>query len=95
MISINLTREWIEDFEYNIFDHLEKQEVDVVSTKQEFFEDDPSGDMEAPNEEIKKEGLEHAISKTTCASGDLYSESIDGEVLKRKYLVNHLQYQGR
>ena len=24
MISINLTREWIKDFEYNIFDHLEK-----------------------------------------------------------------------
>ena len=32
MISINLERECIEDLEYNIFDHLEKQEADVVST---------------------------------------------------------------
>ena len=50
--------------------------------KQEFIEAVPSGNMEASTEEIKEEGLEHELSEATCASGDFYSERIDGEVLK-------------
>ena len=39
MISIDIERYWIEDLEYNIADHLEKQETDVVDIKQEILED--------------------------------------------------------
>ncbi|KAH0714401.1 hypothetical protein KY284_007306 [Solanum tuberosum] len=67
-ISINLEGDWIEDLEYNIADHLEKQEVDVDGTKQEIFEDVLSGDRVATIEEIKEEDLEQ--------------ESIEGDVLE-------------
>lgn len=50
--------------------------------KQNFFKYAPSDDMVASTVEIEKQDLEHAISETTCASGDLYKESIDGEVLE-------------
>ena len=56
--------------------------INVVGIKQEIFADNPSGDMEASIEEIKEEGPEHAISETTCASGDLYSDRVYGEVLE-------------
>ena len=56
--------------------------INVVGIKQEIFADNPSGDMEASIEEMKEEGPKHAISEATCASGDFYSESIDGEVLE-------------
>ncbi|KAH0674426.1 hypothetical protein KY284_025513 [Solanum tuberosum] len=46
--------------------------------------DVPIGDMVAAIEEIKEENLEHAISETTCASGDLYKESIERDVLEVK-----------
>ena len=55
MISINLEKDWIEDIEYNIADHLEKKEVDIISMKKEIFEDVRSGDMVASIEEIEKE----------------------------------------
>ena len=37
MISINLEIDWIEDLEYNIADHLEKQETNIVDIKQDIF----------------------------------------------------------
>ena len=72
----------IKDLEYNIVDHLEKQETYVVVIKQENFKDFPSGDMVASIEEIEKEDPKQAISKTICVSWYLYKESIDGDVLK-------------
>ncbi|KAH0652604.1 hypothetical protein KY289_030282 [Solanum tuberosum] len=82
MISINHEKDWIDDLECNIVDHMEKQETDVVGMKQDIFEDIPSGDRVAAIEEIKEEDLEQAISETICASGDLYKESIEGDVLE-------------
>ena len=72
IISINLEIGRIEDLKYNIADHLEKQEVDVVGTKQEIFKDGPSGDMVASIEKIEKQDPEQAITKTTCVSGYVY-----------------------
>ncbi|KAH0668946.1 hypothetical protein KY289_023439 [Solanum tuberosum] len=46
--------------------------------------DVPIGDMVAAIEEIKEENLEQATSETICASGDLYKESIERDVLKVK-----------
>ena len=34
MISINLKRDCIKDLEYNIVDHLDKQDIDVVDIMQ-------------------------------------------------------------
>ncbi|KAH0754091.1 hypothetical protein KY290_024361 [Solanum tuberosum] len=48
------------------------------------IDDVPTGDMVAAIEEIREENLEHAISETICASGDLYKESIERDVLKVK-----------
>ena len=63
MISINLERDQIEDLEYNIANHLEKQETNVVDIKHDIFQDVPSGDMVASIKEIKEEDLEHADVK--------------------------------
>uniref|UniRef100_M1A3Y4 Formin 14 n=1 Tax=Solanum tuberosum TaxID=4113 RepID=M1A3Y4_SOLTU len=82
MVSINLEKDWIEDSEYNVVDHVEKQETNVVGMKQEIVEDAPNGDMVAAIEVIKEEDPKKEISDTTCASGDLYKESIDGDVLE-------------
>ncbi|KAH0676665.1 hypothetical protein KY285_024466 [Solanum tuberosum] len=82
MISINIERDWIDYIEYNIVDHVEKQETDVVDMKQEIFEDALIGDTVAAIEETKEEDHEKEISETTCASGDLYKESIGGDVLE-------------
>lgn len=38
MDSINFKRSWIEDSEYNIVDHLEKKDTDIISIKKETFE---------------------------------------------------------
>ena len=61
---------------------MENQETDVVDIKQENFVDVPSGDMIASIEEIEKEDSKQAISENTCVSGDIYKESIDGDVLE-------------
>jgi len=82
MVSINLEKDWMEDLEYNAVDHVEKQETDVVGMKQEIFEDALNGDMVAAIEVIKEDDPEKEISETTCASGDLYKESIGGDVLE-------------
>ena len=37
MISINLEKDWIEDLEYNLADHLEKQETNIVDINQKKF----------------------------------------------------------
>ncbi|KAH0680455.1 hypothetical protein KY284_021540 [Solanum tuberosum] len=84
MISINTEKGWIEDIEYNIADHMEKQEIDVVSMKQEIFEDILIGNRVVAIDEIKEEDLEPKISETICVSGDLYRESIEGDVLETK-----------
>ncbi|KAH0730992.1 hypothetical protein KY289_002180 [Solanum tuberosum] len=84
MISINVENNWIEDLEYNIGNHAKKKETDVVGMKQEIFEDIPSGDRVAAIEEIKEEDFEQAISETICVSGDLYKESIEGDMLEAK-----------
>lgn len=62
MISINLEGDWIDYLEYNIVDHIEKQEINVVNMKQQIFEDVLSGDKVDTIEGIKEEDLEHAIS---------------------------------
>ena len=82
MISINLKRDWIKDLEYNIADHLEKQDIDVVDIKQEIFEDVSNGDRVAAIEETKEEDLGQAVSETTYVNGDLYKESMEENILK-------------
>ncbi|KAH0686113.1 hypothetical protein KY289_016867 [Solanum tuberosum] len=52
MISINLERDWIEDSKYNTVDHVEEQDNNVISMKQETSEDVYSGDMVVVIEEI-------------------------------------------
>ncbi|KAH0722848.1 hypothetical protein KY290_005507 [Solanum tuberosum] len=50
MISINLEKDWIKDLEYNIADHVEEQETDVVVSETLYV----SGDL---HREIINEGL--------------------------------------
>ncbi|WMV51619.1 hypothetical protein MTR67_045004 [Solanum verrucosum] len=52
MISINLEKDWIEDLEYNVADHVEEKETDVVGMKQEIFEDVLSGDRLSTPESV-------------------------------------------
>ena len=37
MIFINFERDWIDDLEYNLADHLEKQETNIVDINQKKF----------------------------------------------------------
>ena len=62
MISINLEGYWIEDLEYNIVDHVEKQETNVVDMKPEIYEDVLSAHKEDTIEGMKNKYIEHAIS---------------------------------
>jgi len=95
MISINLEKDWIEDLEYNIADHVEKQETDVVGMKQEFFENVLSGDRVATIEEIKEVDYEQAVSETIYVSGDLHREIInegllEAEVSSQSFAISRL-----
>ena len=53
-ISINLERDWIEDSQYNVVNHMEKQEIYVIRMNQESFKDVHSGNIIATIEEIKE-----------------------------------------
>uniref|UniRef100_M1DKP0 Uncharacterized protein n=1 Tax=Solanum tuberosum TaxID=4113 RepID=M1DKP0_SOLTU len=95
MISINLEKDWIKDLEYNIADHVEKQETDVVGMKQEFFENVLSGDRVATIEEIKEVDYEQAVSETIYVSGDLHREIInkgllEAEVSSQSFAISRL-----
>uniref|UniRef100_M1C9B9 CCHC-type domain-containing protein n=1 Tax=Solanum tuberosum TaxID=4113 RepID=M1C9B9_SOLTU len=78
MISINTEKGWIEDIEYNIADHVEKQDTDVIDMKQQTLEDVHTGDMVASIVEIKELDSEQAVP--IYADGDLYGESIEEDV---------------
>ncbi|KAH0705080.1 hypothetical protein KY289_010156 [Solanum tuberosum] len=80
MVSINLERDWIEDSEYNVVDHMEKQDTDVIDMKQQTLEDVHTGDMVAFIAEIKELDSEQALSGAIYANGDLYGESIEEDV---------------
>uniref|UniRef100_M1DLH3 Uncharacterized protein n=1 Tax=Solanum tuberosum TaxID=4113 RepID=M1DLH3_SOLTU len=46
-VSINLEKDWIEDSEYNVVDHVEKQDIDFIDMKQEPFENAHTSLLEA------------------------------------------------
>lgn len=80
MISINCEGDWIEDSEYNIVDHMDNRDTDIISMKQETSEVIHIGDMVASIEDIKEVIVEHATSETIYTSSDFYEESIEGDV---------------
>ncbi|KAH0680062.1 hypothetical protein KY284_021147 [Solanum tuberosum] len=63
-----------EEFSNYYVNHVAKQNIDVISMKQETIKDIHSGDMVASIEEIKEINSEQAVSGAIYADGDLYGE---------------------
>uniref|UniRef100_M1DYH8 Uncharacterized protein n=1 Tax=Solanum tuberosum TaxID=4113 RepID=M1DYH8_SOLTU len=77
MVSINLEEDLIEDSEYNAVDHVEKQNTNVISMKQETIKNIHTSDMVASIKEIKEINFEQAVPGIIYVDSDLYGESIE------------------